>query len=47
VLSGAYGHNAEHRARTAESLQKVRALCEELGLLHRPFGALWARLGLG
>ena len=46
VIAGAYGNNEQHRARTAESLQKVRSLCEELGLLGRSYGALWHRLGL-
>lgn len=47
VLDEAYKHNPEHRAATVESLQKVRRLCEELGLLSPAYRRLWKALGLG
>jgi hypothetical protein len=46
VIARAYGHNEQHRARTAESLQKVRSLCAELGLLGRSYRLFWRALGL-
>jgi len=46
VIKAAYTDNPAHRAATADSLRKVRSLCEELGLLRRPFGRLWRALGL-
>jgi len=46
VLRAAYADNPAHRAETVTSLRKVRSLCEELGLLRRPFGRLWKALGL-
>jgi hypothetical protein len=46
VVDEAYGNNPEHRRRTAESLQKVASLCEELGLLRRPYDRLWRAFGL-
>jgi hypothetical protein len=47
VLAEAYSDNPDHRAATVESLQKVRRLCEELGLLTPAYRRLWRRLGLG
>ena len=47
VLAEAYSGNPEHRAATVESLQKVRRLCEELGLLTPAYRRLWLALGLG
>ena len=47
VLVEAYSENPEHRAATIESLQKVRRLCEELGLLTPAHRRLWRALGLG
>lgn len=47
VLDEAYTHNPEHRAATVESLQKVRRLCEELGLLTPAYRRFWRLLGLG
>jgi hypothetical protein len=47
VLDEAYTDNPEHRAATIESLQKVRRLCEELGLLTPAYRRLWRVLGLG
>ena len=47
VLDEAYTNNPEHRAATVESLQKVRRLCEELGLLTPVYRRFWRRLGLG
>ncbi len=46
VIEQAYTRNPAHRERSIESLAKVRALCEELGLLRRPFGTLWRMLHL-
>ncbi len=46
VIEEAYRNNADHRRRTAESLQKVTSLCRELGLLRRPYHLLWRMLGL-
>ncbi len=46
VIEEAYRRNPAHRQRTVASLSKVRALCEELGLLRRPFGRLWQYLRL-
>ena len=47
VLDEAYTNNPEHRAATVESLQKVRRLCEELGLLTPMYRRFWRLLGLG
>lgn len=47
VLDEAYTSNSEHRAATVESLQKVRRLCEEVGLLTPAYRQLWRALGLG
>lgn len=47
VLDEAYSENPEHRAATIESLQKVRRLCAELGLLTPAYRRLWRTLGLG
>jgi hypothetical protein len=47
VLDEAYTHNPDHRAATIESLQKVRRLCDELGLLTPGYRRLWRALGLG
>jgi hypothetical protein len=47
VLRAAYTDNPLHRERTVEALAKVRALCEELGLLRKPFDQLWRALKLG
>jgi hypothetical protein len=46
AIAAAYTDNPEHRAATVESLAKVRGLCEDLGLLGRPFQGLWRVLGL-
>ena len=46
VLDEAYTSNPEHRAAVVESLRKVRALCDELGLTARPYDRLWRQLGL-
>lgn len=47
VLDEAYTDNPDHRAATVESLQKVRRLCEEVGLLTPAYRRLWRVLGLG
>ncbi len=44
VAREAWRDNPAHRARVAESLGKVRALCDELGLVVAP---VWRRLGIG
>jgi len=44
VITEAYTRNPEHRRRAIESLAKVRSLCEELGLLRRPYAWLWHAL---
>ncbi len=46
VINEAYTRNPAHRQRAIESLAKVHSLCEELGLLRRPFGTLWRMLHL-
>ena len=46
VIDEAYTHNPAHRAATLESLQKVRQLCEELGLLRGRYTRVWKVLGL-
>jgi hypothetical protein len=46
VIDEAYRHNADHRSATLESLQKVRNLCQELGLLDGPYRTIWKALGL-
>ena len=46
VVKAAFDDNPRHRAETIASLGKVRKLCEELGLVRRPFTVLWRRLGL-
>ena len=47
VLDQAYTRNPAHKAATVESLQKVRRLCEELGLLTPANQRFWRILGLG
>lgn len=47
VLDEAYTHNPRHKAATVESLQKVRRLCEEVGLLTPVYRRFWRLLGLG
>jgi hypothetical protein len=47
VLDQAYTRNPAHKAATVESLQKVRRLCEELGLLTPANRRFWRILGLG
>jgi len=46
AIDAAYTHNCEHKRATIESLAKVRSLCDELGLLARPYRRLWSALGL-
>ena len=46
VIEDAYTQNPAHRAATLESLQKVRQLCSDLGLLTGPYVRLWKLLGL-
>lgn len=46
VIAEAYRHNPAHRAKTLDAIQKVRDLCEELGLI-TPFSKrIWALLGI-
>ena len=46
VVDEAYNHNPRHHTETLASLGKVRKLCEDLGLVRRPYTALWRKLGL-
>jgi hypothetical protein len=46
VIEAAYTANPSHHAETLASLGKVRKLCEELGLLRRPYPLLWRALRL-
>ena len=46
VIAQAYTRNPRHRAQTTASLAKVRALCTQLGLTRRPYGALWRLMRL-
>ncbi|MGH9029080.1 MAG: AurF N-oxygenase family protein, partial [Acidimicrobiales bacterium] len=46
VLDAAFANNPVHRRSTLESLQKVRSLCKELGLLGPGYRLLWRILGL-
>jgi hypothetical protein len=46
VIEAAYTNNPRHHQETVASLMKVRKLCEELGLVKRPYDALWRKLGL-
>ena len=46
VVAAAYDDNPRHRSETVASLAKVRKLCEELGLLRRPYAVLWRTFGL-
>jgi hypothetical protein len=47
VVAAAYSRNPEHRVKTLAALDKVRALCRELGLVGPPFARLWQLLGIG
>lgn len=46
VVREAYIDNPLHRQRTLESLEPVRSLCAEIGLITAPFDALWRLTGL-
>jgi hypothetical protein len=46
VIDEAYRHNPKHRAAVAESLGKVRELCEELGIVGPRSQRLWQRFGI-
>lgn len=46
VIEAAYTKNPVHHAETLASLGKVHKLCEELGLLRRPYSLLWRALRL-
>ncbi len=45
VIDEAYTNNPRHHAETLKSLDKVKKLCTELGLVRPPYTKLWARLG--
>jgi hypothetical protein len=47
VVAEAYSRNPEHRVKTLAALDKVRALCRELGLVGPGFARLWQLLGIG
>lgn len=46
VIAEAYTNNPVHKARTLEALAKVRALCEEVGLVPPTVQPVWRALGL-
>lgn len=46
VIRQGFTDNPAFRADAVESLRKVRALCDELGLTRRPYDRLWRALGL-
>jgi hypothetical protein len=46
VVAEAYTNNPEHRRQTLEALAKVRALCDELGLVTPRTRRVWRRVGL-
>ena len=46
VLDEAYTDNPRHRDETLKSLDKVRRLCHDLGLIRAPFNLLWRVVGL-
>jgi hypothetical protein len=46
VIEEGFTKNPAFRAEAVESLRKVRALCEELGLVRGPYRRLWRALGL-
>jgi hypothetical protein len=46
VIDEAYTNNPQHHAETVASLQKVKKLCIELGLLRWPYPRIWKRFGL-
>jgi hypothetical protein len=46
VIRAAYTENPRHRERTLESLQKVRALLIELGLISPVTTRIWRRVGI-
>ena len=47
VVAEAYSRNQTHREKTLAALDKVRALCHELGLVTPRFARLWHLLGIG
>jgi hypothetical protein len=46
VLDEAYRHGAAHHAEVRQSLEKVRSLCHELGLMTRASTPVWRALGI-
>ena len=46
VIDQAFRHNPRHRETIVQSLSKVRALCEELGLVTPRTRPLWRKLGI-
>jgi hypothetical protein len=46
VIRSAYTENPRHRERTLDSLQKVRALLIELGLITPLTSHVWRRVGI-
>ncbi len=47
VVAEAYTNNPVHRHQLGESLENVRALCAELGVIAPWSAAIWRRLGIG
>jgi hypothetical protein len=46
VLDEAYRKNPTHRTEVRQSLEKVRLLCLELGLMTRASSPIWRGLGI-
>ena len=46
VIDEAYRRNPAHRAKTLDAIQKVRDLCEDLGLITPLSKRIWALLGI-
>ncbi|HXW35151.1 MAG TPA: diiron oxygenase [Acidimicrobiales bacterium] len=44
IIREAFTRSPQHRAETIASLAKVRKLCDELGLVRRPYDLLWKAL---
>jgi hypothetical protein len=46
VIDAAYTNNPMHHEETVASLQKVKKLCVDLGLVKFPYNRIWKRFGL-
>jgi hypothetical protein len=47
VMKAAYTNNPNHRQKLIDRLEPIRDLCEEIGVLTRPFAPMWKVLGIG